>query len=105
MVKVRRGPRNQRLRTRVLDWTTKPKYSLAMASIKKPDLTAALRMLQEAGYKVKPPRRYKRKTFVVDLDVLEAFIEEQKRADVTISAAVNEALRLWTEAKRQASKA
>lgn len=73
-----------------------------MSAPKKPDLNAAAKMLQEAGYKVKPPRKYVRKTFVVDEDALKQFLAEQERADVTISAAVTEALLLWVESKRKA---
>ena len=59
-----------------------------------------LRQLEAQGYQVKRKRNLERKTFVVDRDILEAFLKAREKAGVKLQDAVSEALKDWTDKKR-----
>jgi hypothetical protein len=62
-----------------------------------------LKQLEAEGYKVTKRANWERKTFVVESEVLQAFIDARAKYKVKLQDAATEALRDWT-AKKKAGK-
>lgn len=60
----------------------------------------ALRTLEKLGYKVKLSKPTVKKTFEVEVELLERFSEVQRKSGIKIKDAIGEALEDWCRKKR-----
>lgn len=70
---------------------------IPMSDIKEKE---AITALEKLGYTVKLSKPSVKKTFEIEIELLEVFLETQKRSGMKIKEAVHEALTDWVKKRR-----
>jgi hypothetical protein len=73
-------------------------YTLNMNDLKAKDAVAALEKL---GYKVKISKPSIKKTFEIEAELLESFMDLQKKSNIKVKDALHEALTDWIKKRRK----